>query len=154
RQRLVGVRRQEALALGDGALVLAELAIHLREVDQKLGPRRKRVAELELVQRRAPTAARVLLLAGAIVAARHVLLRRWLGAAARAPRHQQDETRNQSHRPVLQHASLALIYCDARGRPTSEGLVAALLEIREYSLRCSLLTRPNSTRPHASRYDQ
>ena len=69
-------RRQVAPALALGSVVVAELAIDLREVDQELRPRRERVTELELVQRLAPAPARVLVLAGDEVAARQLLLRR------------------------------------------------------------------------------
>src|SRR6185369_3745201 len=76
RQRRRRRRRQIALALARRRVVVAELAIDLREVDQELRTRRERVAELELVQRLLPAPARVLLLAGDEVAARQLFLRR------------------------------------------------------------------------------
>src|SRR6185369_6146252 len=53
-----------------------------------------------------------------------------------------------------ERASLELICCDTRRRPPSAGLVAVRLEIQRVFLRCSLLTRSNSTRPRVSRDDQ
>src|SRR5262249_51985147 len=76
-----------------------ELAVDLREVDQELGPRRQRVAHLELVQRLVPAPARVLLFAGDVMAARQLLLRRRRRRCRRA-HDERERQRDEDERPL------------------------------------------------------
>jgi hypothetical protein len=52
---------------------------------------------------------------------------------------------------MLDRVQIEVNCCDASSRPISGGLVAALLEIRQVFLRCSLLARPTSARVLAPR---